>query len=290
MFGEMRIRIIRCVAMGLVLGCCATARAWDVQEKVYNTTGQTAYDLTKILVGDWTVTDAIHDAFAQHAVLHFGGLFTIIHWSNGSVNNGDWTWACYNVAGYSGHVPSLVALWTDATGHFIGLAAPEVEFRATLATESSHVNVWITNNWHNWVGVGYPPQTGDGPGVPMGAVTGTNVYYAVVAQPYTLEELNDSLWDGLPPADPTWTPLTGFTLNHGDTTSPYDLGTAPAGSYILFRAVLAANGVHDTTVLQQFPREVGIPAVSTWGLAALTLLVLAAGTVVLLRRRAAAAA
>lgn len=257
------------------------ALAWDVQQHYTNTTGQTAYDLTKILWGNWTVNEAIHIPFPSHTVTYHNG-FTIIHWYGATVPAGSGAYACFNGGSATPEARVLCAYWTDAAGNFIGGAMPVLG--VGIYAVGGNAIAEVRHNWASWTGTGYPPQPGDGLGTPLGGITVSNVSYAICNVARPLEELNDGLL-----ADPTltWVPLGGFSLSYGEMT-PLDLGPIAAPEVVLLRFE-AVGGGQTTTEIIQF-RAPSVPTVSEWGLIILTLLLLTAGTILVARRRRVATA
>ena len=83
-----------------------------------------------------------------------------------------------------------------------------------------------------------------------------------------------------------------FTINHGESAGPFNLGDIGRNKRVLFRYYTDLEDDQylksEYEVIQFRPRDI-IPAVSEWGLLVIALLILAAGTVVIRRRRAMAA-
>lgn len=255
------------------------ALAWTVQQRYHNGTGQTAHDLTKILEGWWTITDAIHDKFASHGVHHHyhnGQWYTVIHWYDGSVEHCQWTWACFDTS--NNQQPKVVeVLWTDLDSDFIGPAGPAVGVGVDWVAGNTVVTVG--HDWASWTGDDYPPEPGDGPGTPHGPITVSNVYYALTDVERPMAQLDEALY-----TDPsiTWVPLSGFGLTYGQA-NPINLGALPSDRVLLFRCEAAGEGATSQEIIQF--RLAVIPTVSEWGLIVLVLLMLTAGTILFAKRR-----
>jgi hypothetical protein len=253
------------------------------QEKYRNNTGVTAYDLAKIIKGHHKIIYAIHHKFSKHRVFYLGSWFTIIKWYDGSVNNGDWTWACFRTAGYK-PIRVLAAFWTDSNQHIIGRAGPAIGKRPRYAVNGNIV-LDLYHDWSNWTGEAFPPEEDDTAGAPLGQIDVNNVRYAVTNTLRPLEDLNDALLDpNLTPL--TWMPLSNCTLNYGGSAS-YDLGLRAPEAVILFAFDAAGEGQTSSEIIQFQPQEATpiIPTVSEWGLIIMAALLVTAGAVVIVRRR-----
>ncbi|MGA1979421.1 MAG: hypothetical protein ABSG99_02495 [Sedimentisphaerales bacterium] len=189
---------------------------WDCQEHFVNMTGLWAYDLTKVLLGHWIITNAIHSPFTHHVSFQFGG-FTIIHWWGGAVPPGGQAAACFNTLGGQ-TPPARVAFWTDSCGHIIGLAG--AVFHVSPRLNAGNLEVAVAHTWRNWnagtgdiaflptetVGPGYPPQS---------TIDVNNFYYALVDTAYDLNDLDPNFVPNHPGI--TWTEIaTPFTLTAND--------------------------------------------------------------------------
>jgi len=265
-----------------VLAASSTpALAWTVQQRYHNGTGQTAYDLTKILKGYWNITAAIHDQFAAHSVYHYyynGQWYTIIHWYDGTVAHCQSTWACFSTSNHK-RPKVLCVLWTDQNGYFIGPASAVPAIGIGVDISGGSTIVTVGHDWANWTGDNYPPDSGDTEGTALGTITVSNVYYAVTNVERPMVDLDEALY-----TDPgiTWVPLTGFSLDYGQTNA-IDLGALNPQDVLLFRCAASAGGETSEEIIQvALPT---IPTVSEWGLIILTLLLLTAGTIVFARRR-----
>lgn len=261
-------------AIALVLLFCwgTQAMAYTVQEKAWNNTGQHAHDLTKILLGYWVITDAIHDAFANHTVVHVGP-FTAIHWDGGAgVPAGGWTWACFTTA--SGvRAPVIAAFWTDAAGNIIGPAA--IEPSISTSTGLNDISVTLTHEAISWDGAGWPISEGDA-GDPLGNMTLTQIAWAPADQTYSMNELNDEL-------PVSWSPFSDTVIAYGGTAT-YDIGSFEMYDVVLFRVTSQVGSTPAATTVMQFQMP-QVPSLTEWGLIALAVLVLATGVWVVIRRR-----
>ncbi|MHC4567467.1 MAG: IPTL-CTERM sorting domain-containing protein [Planctomycetota bacterium] len=278
-----RIRAIIVVA-AISLYFATSALAYDVQEGYTNTTGQTAYDLTKIIEGEHSITSVIHDKFNSHTVAHHnidGREFTSIHFYNGQVADGDWTWACFSAGGTK---PKVVgAFWTTEGGDIIGPAGPA--FTVAPGSGASNTVVEVGNTWLSWRGTRWDPNDGpspgDGPGDPYGLIDGT-VSFTTVSSRQSLAALTDNFIDTA-----SWTELGTFALDYGATQS-FRLPGVSAGDIVVFRVDAGSNATGtDLSSIEmiQYDVEEGIPTVSEWGLIVMALLLLTAGTIVIVRRR-----
>lgn len=201
---------------------------WTNQEHYYNHTQTVAYDLTKILEGHWNILGATRIPF-PYCTSYYDPILdiTVIHWWGASVYPGQWAFACFTTDNYI--KPILTSWWTDIFGNIIDYAGPIVTVNPAVRADTS-VSIKVTNNWLGWVGSGWPLSPQDHPGGPMGSITGTNIKYAISTHEYSMEELNESLFQD---TSLTWNPLPDFTLNYGDSMA-YNLGVIPTDNVVVW--------------------------------------------------------
>ncbi|MCP4566047.1 MAG: hypothetical protein GY841_00545 [FCB group bacterium] len=187
----------------LIIFAGTQAMAWQVNEHYKNNTGQNAYDLTKILLGNVTATNAIlNQPFTDFEQIQFD-TFSVFHWYNGAVAPGDYGHACFSTN--SQVVSPYVALWTDASGYFIGIAGPVATPGMSYDDVDGTMRFQIGNEWHHWNGTSYPPSPGDAIGEYVGPITILDAKYAIDDQNRDLIELDSTLltdpglaWEPLP--------------------------------------------------------------------------------------------
>ncbi len=280
-----RLFVAVACALCLLVGWSGIALAWDKQERYRNYGPVPAYDLTKILWGNYNITNAIHSPFQNHVVLHFGP-FTIIHWYNPTVPvpPGGYAWACFNRAGNQ-RIRILGAWWTDQNGNFIRRAGPNLS--QSPRRNAGRVLFDLQNEATGWTGTAYPPEATDGPGAPIGTFTVTNAYYAnTQGTVYTLDQLNESLY-----TDPsiTWHALpSSFDLAYNQATT-WDLGPDAAfapGDNVLVRFTLS-DGTELADDIAQFQNTdlVSVPGLPWWGAILLALILVTIGFAALRRGR-----
>lgn len=252
---------------------------WVIQQMYHNDTGETAYDLTKILSGHVNVVGAIHHKFKKHKVDHVFGL-TVIHWYDGTVEPCEWTWACFWGTGPKPTV--LAAFWTREDGSIIGRAGPAISSGVGVREGGTFVDVG--HDWCEWSGTGYPIEEGDGCTDGLGEVDLTDVHYAITDVWRTMEELNEDLFTD---RDIDWIALESGPINYEGTVS-YEIPQLAPEDVLLFRFE-ATEEVQTSREILQYGKPRAIPAVSEWGVVVMVLLVLSAGTIVFRRFRAVAA-
>ena len=266
------------ILIGVIFGSMVAVYAYDAQQYYTNTYPDTAFDLTKILRGNWTISGAIHDKFKNHTVTNLGNL-TIIHWDNGFVPPGQGTWACFNTA-TGDSAPVIAALWTDAEGNYIGPAGPVGSSSGSRDT-SGNVIIDVSHNWVQWNDTAYPVEE-DSSGPPYGPIIGTDVYYAFTADQLPMASLNETLWDiG---SDINWVPLGGFTLNYGEAQS-YNLQQPKGTAVALLRFSVSGGGQSATEIVQYRFSTKTIPSLTGYGLLVLVLLLLLSAIIVIRQRR-----
>jgi len=264
----------------MVMGMSALALAWQVNQHYYNNTGQTAHDLTKIIPGNYNITEAmLNQPFANYEVVHING-YTIIHWYNGQVAPGERGHACFSTDALH-RPPVIVSLWTDVNGNFIGIAGPVVGTYPWLDVADGHIKLEIGNDMAAWNGTSYPIQVGDGPGAPRGPINLSQVYYAFSEIGRPLEDLDSTLFDS---PDLAWHQLNDVGLAYQDSVQ-IDIGR-PRGAYVLFRFDLdGADGQSYYVIQRYLGKGWKVPSLTEWGLFILVLLLIASGIVVIRNRR-----
>lgn len=240
------------VAVLIVLMGPAAAFSYNNQQGYVNDTGETANDLTKILEGYHVITDAIHDEFATHSV-GYGPNMTVIHWEDGEVEDGEFTWACFSTA--SGDAATVIAVFWTNSGIKIDDAGPALGIDPTVGRwgDSGTLSLGITNDWHQWDGPGFPVN-GDYRGIYMGPISGTNVYSAVRTELLSMEDLTEDIWET--PSDPNyippgeWTAHADFSIDPGDPNTLYTLGEFNDEDVVLFRFDASGAGRNSREILQ----------------------------------------
>ena len=246
--------------LGMTLFWSQLAYAWTVNQHYQNKTGQTAYDLTKILMGNYVLTDTmLHLPFDSCTIIPLGP-FAIVRWHGGQVAPNGWGHACFTTAQ---NIKPLVVipLWTDANGLIIGTAGPAVGAFIDVIKETNRVRVRLNHYWRHWTGTGFPPELTDSAGAFYGRIIGTEVHYAVIDEELPLEELNDSLWG--PYSSIVWNPLDTFYVDSLEEKS-YDLGIGDNGDVYLFRFNARGDGLDMYEVIQH--KIVRPPTLTQWGL------------------------
>ena len=263
-------------AMGMVFAWSVTAHAHWYNQCYINKTGQTAYDLTKIVVTNAPVTNAMRDHPFKNAVMCPFDPYTLIHWDSGQVPPNGLASGCFVTE--ATEIEVLGAWWTDSLGRFIGMAErlPTVRILerpgGVAMAQLAHVAV-------DWTGAGFPPEPGDGPGAPLGPIEVTELNWAVIDRELPPEMLNDSLWG--PFSRIIWHPLGDLVLCYGDSTV-FDLGPQTPGKTILVRVNLENGGYE---VVQYRMRGGDIPTLTEWGLIIFAVLLSAWMAWMFLRRR-----
>jgi hypothetical protein len=197
-----------------------TRHGWDCQEHFQNRTGRTVYDLTKVLLGNWIVTDAIRNApFTYWVSFPFGGI-TIIHWWGGSVPPNGWAAACFNTLDYQAP-PARAAFWTDQCGRFIGLAGATFRLnlqikRNVVLGEGDNLELSVEHTWRDWTAgpndVSYFPTDTVGLGAPPhSTIDVNNIQYAIVDEPFDLNQMDVNFVDDHPEVN--WIPVRTYPVS-----------------------------------------------------------------------------
>ena len=272
-----RIAIIVVAALSLYFATAGLA--WENQEQYQNNMDVPAYDLTKILEGNYDFTEVIiYDEatapaakFKEYVVTYPAG-HTKIHWFNGQVGPGEKTWACFST-GLEQTVNVIAAYWTDEEGNKLGEAGPPVASEAINYLGSTTVE--LRNSWVRW------DHDANVPGEPVGRITISNVSWAITEVNRPLEELDERLYD---PDLINWNPLgDDVPLAYGETAT-YELGNLDKDTIVLFRFVASGAGQTSEEIIQ-FIVGPSIPTVSQWGLIVMAALLVSAGAIVIVRRR-----
>lgn len=269
------------VAALVLMLVCGSAMAWTVNEHYTNNTGQTAYDCTKILVGHYTITDAmLNQPFANFTQM-FWGPFTILHWDNGTVPPGAQGHMCFTTS--SGTVGPYAALWTDAGANFIGIAGPVMTPNIGIDAGGNMV-FKVGNNWHTWTGTAYPPSGNDSLGAPVGDVTIISAGYATDTVEHPLEELDSLNLEGL-----AWTDLPELVgvVGAGAEVQTEVAGDLQDGEVVLFMFAMEGPGGEQGYDVVQVPLNPTVPSLTHWGVILLLVLLVASAAYVLYRRRTA---
>jgi hypothetical protein len=102
------------------------ALGWSHNEHQINNTGATAYDVYKILEGDYTITDMMEWDFPEHEYYHRtvdDKIQTVLRWWGGAVPNGEAGDVCFTavpLGGSASQAKIIAAGWTDADGVPLG--------------------------------------------------------------------------------------------------------------------------------------------------------------------------
>ncbi|MEW5922798.1 MAG: hypothetical protein AB1746_02295 [Candidatus Zixiibacteriota bacterium] len=258
--------------------------AWQVNEHYTNNTGQTAYDLTKILLGNVICTDTMmNQPFASFTHMPFGS-FTFFHWYDGTVAPGQQGHACFSTN--APLIPPFAAFWTDQDGHFIGLAGPVVMPSIDYNSQTGEITFKIGNEWKNWTGAGFPPQTGDAPGGNVGDVTIIDAFYTLEPNGYDLEQLDSASLGGL-----NWFQIPGLvdlvvdTMDEAVAVVTPDPAYIAENSQILFMFYVEGGGQQAYNVVQRTIYHQKVPSLTSWGLAVIILLLIISTIVVIYNRR-----
>ncbi len=267
----------------LVLLAGSSAFAWQVNQHYTNNTGQTAYDLTKILLGNITCTDTmLNQPFADFTRTGFR-VYSVFHWYNGTVAPGEKAHCCFSTN--APVAPPYVALWTDASGSFIGLAGPVAIPYISYNQVTNEIQFQLENQWHQWTGSGYPPETGNGLGDYVGPITMIDVQYAIDVTDRELEELDSTMLEA---GELTWLPIPDLTgpLNGGEIISalvgsePIELGT----NIVLYYQMEGPGGEQAYDVVS-YKYGTKVPSLTGWGIIILVSLLILSTLIIVMRRR-----
>lgn len=131
--------------VGVAATLCPRALAWSHNEHQTNATGATAYDVVKILEGDYTITEMQDWDFAQHDYYHRsvnGQVQTVLRWWNGSVapgHTGDVCFTAVPLGGSAPHAKIIGAWWTDANGVPLGNYYPALSMEIDFADPANPI-------------------------------------------------------------------------------------------------------------------------------------------------------
>ncbi|GEM_PF-1949142 len=238
---------------GLILACAIlllSANAWadlDIQEKVYNHTGKTATNLEKWLEGDVLITDWYQGYGQKFSTFDYGYSpsenYTKLKWSNGTVADGDWTWACVNTN--KGWVRQIcLPRWTFPADDSLG-AGPGLSpgFRHT----SAQAGYFAIGNY----------------AIDGGPITFLSVDVGHFATRLSFEQLD---YDSLSSAIWDYS-LTDQHLALSDSLLFADL-TIPTGGSIVWRTrvILDSDPSNVVTYSGQYCPSDQIPTLSEWGM------------------------
>ncbi|MEW5803857.1 MAG: cohesin domain-containing protein [bacterium] len=126
----MRKLFVFSLALGVIAGYSSISFGWSHNEHQQNNTGATAYDVVKILDGDYTITEMMEWDFLNHEYYHRevnGKMQTVLRWWNGQVPAGTAGDVCFTatpLGGSASHAPIIGAWWTDEHGNPIGTYYP----------------------------------------------------------------------------------------------------------------------------------------------------------------------
>ena len=144
--------LVIAVLMGAAIAVYPTvASAWSHNEHVVNSTGATAYDVVKILDGDYEITDMMEWDFANHDYYHRtvgGKVQTVLRWWGGTVAAGDVGDVCFTAKplGCSvQHAKIIGAWWTDENGEPLGNYYPALSLEIDFTNPNNPI-VEIGNN------------------------------------------------------------------------------------------------------------------------------------------------
>jgi hypothetical protein len=110
------------LACGVTVSYASISYGWSHNEHQINTTGTTAYDVVKILDGDYEITEMMENDFSEHDYYHRtvnGKMQTVLRWWNGAVPDGDAGDVCFTavpLGGSATHAVIIGASWTDQGG------------------------------------------------------------------------------------------------------------------------------------------------------------------------------
>lgn len=185
------------VVVALSLYFASAALAFHNQERYLNSMHEPAYDLTKIIEGEHEVnyiTNALNSGckFNDCVVTWHSG-YTKIHWFNGKVDPGEYTWACFEVYPIQ-DVNVLSAYWTGEDGKKLGEAGPPVYSKAI---NYLGLDVELENSWVEW------DDNVNEPGASIGPITISDVYWATPTVAFDMAQLDGRLYD---PNDPLYNP------------------------------------------------------------------------------------
>jgi hypothetical protein len=280
-------RLLFIIAAAVIMLLGVSAFGWQVNQHYVNNTGQTAYDLTKILLGQHTFTEVmLNQPFTNFEDTVWGG-FTLGHWYNGTVAPGQYGHACFSTN--SNPAPAFAALWTDANDSIIGYAGPVAKVGIEWHEATGTLKFLIDNEWRQWTGSKYPPVTGDTLGPLISQVTISGAAYAMIEDSLPLAQLDSAGFFANPTTD---IPEMDVLLTKGtEVTHAVDIGKWPEYyKTVLFYFRLDGDGKHSYYVVQRrLDKPVATPSLTNLGLAILVaLLIITAIYVVYQRRRVAA--
>ncbi|MEZ5357605.1 MAG: hypothetical protein R3F48_02160 [Candidatus Zixiibacteriota bacterium] len=261
--------------------------AWQVNQHYKNTTAETAYDMTKVLLGpNITFTQVmLGQPFPDFTQYSLGGV-TLGHWysvgNTATVIPGEYGHACFSTDFYK--PPPFAAFWTRADHSIIGRAGPVMDFDIKFV--GHRLLIKMKNQWQVWTGTAIPPGTGDRLEGHVGPITVGEIKYAVdsFATTFSLEELDSTL---IGPYNFIDVPgMTGvFDTTEERTASVID-STIQAGHTVLLYFTLTGPGGEESYYMIACEAKITpMPATTTWGIIALLLLLALTAGYLFMRRR-----
>ena len=224
-----------------VLVCAAiavhpsSALGWSHNEHLINNTGATAYDVVKILAGDYTITEMADWDFADTEFYHRsvdGEIQTVLRWSNGTVPDGDRGDVCFTAVPLGGapRAEIIGAWWTDQQGNPFGNYNPAITMQVDFADLNNPVlEVGNLQAAEINVNAGNPNRWEDGDftltGIPA-PLTNVAIQAAVVDGALGMEDLvvENTIFHEDPVVRDSYVDVfTELTIGGGDTVSA-DLG------------------------------------------------------------------
>jgi DNA-binding beta-propeller fold protein YncE len=229
------------------------------QELFANTSGDTVYDMLLVIdpgLGGFPLADVIKsEPFPECSTwVHDPDGFYYLHWSGDTVFPGDTVQACFETYDLNsgGKKPTYDSqwfieskYWTDENHDTLGLSAPSPNLGWKIVECS--LTVQASNQWLHWNGDGWPPDPGDSTTNPVGSISGTEVFWAVMDSALTMQELD---FDIISDPGITWYPLPDFVIDYGDSVD-LNLGTGfSAGDVALVRFAASGQGLSSLEIFQ----------------------------------------
>ncbi|HWR83118.1 MAG TPA: hypothetical protein VN285_07435 [Candidatus Deferrimicrobium sp.] len=111
---------------------------WDVQEELHNGTGETATNLEKWLEGDVKIKDWYRGSKFKSFSYGYDATEdeTKLKWSNGTVADSQWTWACFKTNKPGQVVQKYLPRWTYASGDSV-IAGPGLSLGFIHVTQNN---------------------------------------------------------------------------------------------------------------------------------------------------------
>lgn len=255
-------------ALAVFLAVCpistSNALAGWKQEKMTNNTNRTATNLEKFLEGDVRITRFYqHTSFETEDYIYDATEdVTTLVWSDGTVEPGDWTWACF---GYDKDSITYKYLprWTyDEAGTDYVIAGPALS--SVFFVEGATAYLRLSNT-----------------ALDSESITIAEIDVGYANRVYEMDELvsydvNDVEW--------THT-LSTVNVPVGASTEDFEIPLRPG--VLIYRARLYLESQPDNIVecVGQYEMPRDNPTVSQWGLIVMAALLVSAGIIVIVRRR-----